>query len=169
MLVTAVAFSDLVLGLHIAAALVGFGAVFVYPLLFSFAGRRDPHVMPFLLRSRQQVGRYLVNPGLLLVVLGGIYLATDEHQWSHFYVGWGIIAALVIGAIEGAVVIPRSNRLAAVAERDLSSTAVAAGGQRVSAQWSVEYTRGWRVLWLSGVLVELIVVITVFLMATHAG
>jgi hypothetical protein len=169
MLVTAVAFSDLVLGVHIAAALVAFGTVFVYPLLFSFAARRDPHATPFLLRSRQQVGRYLVNPGLLLVVLAGIYLATDEHQWSHFYVGWGIIAAILIGAIEGGVVIPRSNRLAAIAERDLSSTAVPAGGQRVSAQWSTEYTRGSRVLWLAGVLAEAIVIVTVFVMAAHAG
>lgn len=56
-----------------------------------------------------------------------------------------------------------------MAERDLAATGVAAGGQRVSAEWSVEFTSGLRVLAIGGGLINVIVVITVFLMATHAG
>jgi hypothetical protein len=56
-----------------------------------------------------------------------------------------------------------------VAERDLAATGVAAGGQRVSAEWSAEFTSGLRVLAIGGGLINVIVVITVFLMATHAG
>jgi hypothetical protein len=41
-------------------------------------------VTPWLLRTRQRIGRMLVNPGLLVVLLGGIYLSSDEHQWSSF-------------------------------------------------------------------------------------
>src|ERR1700684_2325173 len=68
MLVTAVAFSDFVLAIHILAAVVGFGIVFAFPVLLAAAARMDPSVMPWLLRARQQVGRYLVNPGLLVLL-----------------------------------------------------------------------------------------------------
>lgn len=163
------AFSDLVLAVHILAVVIGFGVTFAYPILFAAAARLDPNVTPWLLRTRQRVGRYLVNPGLLVLVLAGIFLATDEHQWSRFYVQWGIAAAIVIGGIEGALIIPRSGRLAEIAERDLAATGVAAGGQRVSATWSREYVRGRRLLTIGGVLIELVVVVTVFLMAARAG
>ena len=168
MLAPAVTFADFVLALHILGAIVGFGITFGYPLLLSAAGRMDPAVIPWLLRMRQRLGRYLVNPGLTLVVAAGIYLATDEHYWSSFFVAWGIAAALVIGAVEGSIIIPRSGRLANLAERDLAATALAGGGRRSSAAWSRDYSSGYRLLWLSGTLLQAIVVITVFLMATHA-
>jgi len=169
MLVSAVAFSDLILALHILGAVIGFGVVFVFPVLFSVARRTDPQVIPWLLRTRGSIGRYLVNPGLTVVVLAGIYLATDEHQWSKFYVGWGVVAALVIGAIEGSYIIKRARALADLAERDLASTAVPAGGQRTSATWSSEYRSARRRFSAAGNLMALIVIVTVFLMATHAG
>jgi hypothetical protein len=168
-LVPAVTFPDVILAIHILGAVVGFGAVFAYPLLFSAAAAMDPSVTPWLLRTRKRVGRLLVNPGLTVVVLAGIYLATDEHQWKCFYVQWGLGAAIVIGAIEGAIVIPRCGRLADLAERDLAGAAVAAGGQRTSATWSRDYAAGYRAVWLGSALMELIVVITVVVMAAHSG
>jgi hypothetical protein len=168
-LVTAVSFSQVVLAIHILAVVVGFGAVFAYPVLFAAAARNDPGVTPWLLRTRQRLGRYLVNPGLVVVVIAGIYLASKLDQWHNFYVQWGLGAAIVIGAIEGSVVIPRSGRLAAIAERDLAATAVPAGGRRSSATWSAEYLAGSRVLWGGGVLLEVLVVLTVFFMAIQLG
>ncbi len=169
MLVPAVAFSDFILAIHILGAVIGFGVVFAFPVLWGIAGRTDPGVIPWLLRARRSVGRYLVNPGLTVVVLAGIYLATDEHQWSHFYVGWGIVAALVIGAIEGSYVIRRAPALAELAERDLAATAVPGGGRRTSATWSPEYAALQRRFAVAGNAMALIVIATVFLMATHAG
>ena len=169
MLVSAVAFPDFILAVHILGAVIGFGVVFAFPVLFGAATRTDPGVIPWLLRARCSVGRYLVNPGLTFVVLAGIYLATDEHQWSKFYVGWGVLAAIVIGAIEGSFIIRRAGKLAELAERDLASTAAAAGGRRTSATWSPEYTAGLRRFSAAGTLMALIVIVTVFLMATRAG
>lgn len=169
MLVPAVAFSDLILAIHILGAVIGFGVVFAFPVLWALAGRSDPAVIPWLLRARKSVGRYLVNPGLTVVVLAGIYLATDEHYWSSFFVGWGILAALVIGALEGSVILRRAEALAALAERDLAATAVPAGGRRTSATWSSEYAAARRRFSAAGNLMALIVIVTVFLMATHAG
>ncbi len=168
-LAPAVAFSNFVLAVHILGVVVGFGVVFAYPLLFAGAARLDPKVMPWLLRSRQRIGRYLVNPGLLVVLLAGIYLASSEHHWSAFFVQWGFAAVIVIGAIEGALVIPGSGRLAVVAEKDLAATGVAAGGQRLTATWSPAYLTAQRRLAVAGWVTEAIIVLTVLLMATHAG
>jgi hypothetical protein len=169
LLAPAVVFADYVLAIHILSVVIGFGAIFAYPVLFASASRVDPAVLPWLFRTRKRVGRVLINPGLLVVLLAGIYLASHEHQWSLFYVQWGIAAVVVIGAIEGAFMIPRHGRLADIAERDLAATAVPAGGQRTSATWSEEYNRLFRQLWLGGAVMGLIVIVTVFIMATHAG
>ncbi len=143
--------------------------VFAYPLLLSAASRSEPTALPWLLRGRQLIGRYFVNPGLLVLLLAGIYLASDEHQWSNFYVGWGVVAVIAIGALEGSVIIRTAGTLAGLAERDLAGTAVPSGGRRTSATWSPEYTAGLRRLTNAGLAVQAIVVVTVFLMATHAG
>ena len=168
-LTATVTFTDFVLAIHILAVVIGFGGVFAFPVLFGTAARTDPAVIPLLLRARQKLGRYLINPGLLVVVLAGIYLASKEHQWSSFYVGWGIIAAFVIGALEGSFVIRLAGRLAPIAERDLAATAVPAGGQRTSATWSAEYSAQFRRFTLAGNVMAAIVVLTVFFMATHLG
>jgi uncharacterized membrane protein len=164
-----ITFPQVVLAIHILAVVAGFGSVFAFPPLFGAVARTDPQVIPSMLRARQRVGRYLINPGLLFVVLAGVYLATKEHQWSSFYVGWGIIAALALGAIEGSYIIRPAGRLAQLAERDLASTAVPAGGQRTSATWSDEYAAGLRRFNLAGQAMVLIVMLTVFFMATHLG
>src|ERR1700761_2277751 len=164
MLVSAVAFPDFILAVHILGAVIGFGVVFAFPVLFGAATRTDPGVIPWLLRARCSIGRYLVNPGLTVVVLAGIYLASDEHQWSKFYVGWGVVAALVIGAIEGSYVIRRAGSLAELAERDLAATAVPGGGRRTSATWSPEYATVVRRFSAAGNVTGLIVIVTVFLM-----
>jgi hypothetical protein len=164
-----ITFLQFVLAIHILAVVVAFGGVFAFPLLFSAALRTDPQVIPWLLRARQRVGRFLINPGLLFIVLAGIYLASKEHQWGNFYVGWGVIAALALGALEGSLIVRPAGRLADLAERDLAATAVAAGGRRTSAEWSPEYTATLRRFTLAGNVMVAIVVLTVFFMATHLG
>lgn len=164
----AVAFPDVIVGVHVLGAVIGFGVLFAFPPLLTAAARLQPEVTPWLLRMRQRLGRVVVNPGLTIVVLAGIYLAADEHFWHAFFVAWGIGAALVLGALEGSVIIPRAGRLARVAERDLAATAMPGGGQRISATWSAEYLRGYRVVAVAGFVMQAIVVVTVLIMASHA-
>jgi hypothetical protein len=98
MLAPAVAFSNFILAVHFLGVVIGFGVVFAYPVLYAVAARNNPSVTPWLLHTRKLVGRYVVNPGLLVVLLAGIYLASDEHRWSSFFVGWGVAAVVAIGA-----------------------------------------------------------------------
>ena len=156
------AFTDFVLGVHILAVVVAFGATFAYPLMLSAARRADPSVAPWLFGLMRRIDRYIVNPGLTLVLIAGIVRATEEHRWGDFFVAWGIGAVLVIGAVVGSFMIPREGKLARVAERDLEASA---GGD---SPWSPEYDTLLRQVSIGGAVLDAIVVITIFIMATHA-
>jgi uncharacterized membrane protein len=171
----AVAFANFVLAIHILGVVIGFGATFAYPLIFAAARRADPSVMPWLFSTLQRIDRFIVNPGLGVVLIAGIYLASSEHHWSSFFVQWGIGAVVVIGAVVGSYMIPREGKLAAVAARDLAAaTAAGAGasgaaGSSGASPWSAEYDKLFKRVSIGGALLDLLIVITVFLMATHAG
>ena len=97
----AVAFYEVVLAIHIMAVVVAFGVTFAYPIMFSVGARQDPRSLPLLHRIEYSIERRLINPGLLVVLLAGIYLASKLHMWSAFYVQWGLAAVVVIGAVGG--------------------------------------------------------------------
>lgn len=154
MLVTAVAFSDVVLAVHIAAVLITFGVIFAYPVIYMAAGRLDGRAMPWYYRVRALLGRRLISPGLLLVLVAGIYLASDLHQWKHFYTQWGIAVVVIVGGIEGGFLGPRERKLADLAERDIDGTEYRGLAKRVV---------------LVDSLVVVLVLATVYLMTVHAG
>lgn len=117
----AVAAYDVVLAIHIMAVVVSFGVVFAYPLMFALTAKHDPRGLPLMHRIETTVDRVLVNGGLVVVVAAGIFLATDGKHWSEFFVQWGLGAAVAIGALVGAVMIPASKKAQQLAERDLVS------------------------------------------------
>jgi hypothetical protein len=163
MLVTAVAFSDVILAVHIAAVVISFGVTFAYPVMLIASERMDRRTVPWFHRLQQAIGRRLTNPGLTIVLLAGIYLASHEHQWKSFFVQWGLGAVVVLGGLEGGFMIPTAGKLADLAERDLA--AAAAG----SVQWSPEYLKLRRRVGLVGALMSVLVLLTIYLMTVHAG
>jgi hypothetical protein len=163
MSLAAITFSDTILALHIAAVMIAFGVTFTYPLLFAYATRQEPRHLPAFWRAVSLIGQRIVAPGTGVVLAAGIYLATDEHQWSKFYVGWGLAAALALGALGGAFFAPLEKRLAAAAERDVT----AAGAGPVT--FSDEYERLRRRWTAGGIASWVLVVVTIFFMANHVG
>ncbi len=121
-LVPATSFYDVVLAIHIMAVVVAFGVTFAYPIMFAVGARHGARSLPLLHRIEYTIERYLINPGLSLVVIAGIYLASDGHHWSEFFVQWGLGAAIVIGALVGAVMIPTAKRAEAIADRDVTAS-----------------------------------------------
>jgi Predicted integral membrane protein (DUF2269) len=161
--VVAVALFEVVLAVHIMAVVVAFGVTFAYPIMFSVGAKGDPRSMPLLHRIEYSIERRLTNPGLLIVLLAGIYLASKLHVWSAFYVQWGLAAVVVIGAVVGAVMIPTAKRAEELAERDLA----ASNDETIS--FSEEYRALTRRLATVGTLLSLLVLVTVYFMATHTG
>ncbi len=168
MLVDAVAFSDLVLAVHILAVIIGFGVIFAYPFFFAVGARLDARSMPWFLRMMQILTRRLVYPGLLLVLVCGIYLASKEDQFHAFYVQWGFFAVVVIGGVEGAVMAPRVRTLISVSERELAA-APASGAGPAPFSFSDEHRAVFGQLSVGAGVQALIVVVTVFLMSAHVG
>jgi hypothetical protein len=161
MLVGAAAFWQFILALHIVAVVVAFGVLFIYPLVGVIGVRLDPQAMPSFHRLQLAVHTRVQAPGLGVVVLAGVYLASYLHEWSEFFVGWGLAASIVIGGIGGAYIAPRERRLAEMAERE--SGVVPATGGVVS--WSDEYRLAARQAELARLVQLLLAAATILFMS----
>jgi hypothetical protein len=164
MLSPAASFSDAILAIHILAVVIGFGVIFSYPIFFLAGARMDRRAMPWFHRMQQLFGRYLISPGLLVILIAGVYLASHEHQWSKFYVQWGLAAVVVIGGIGGGFLGSREGKLAELSARDVAATASGA-----EVKWSTEYEALNKQVLTVGSILLLIIVLTVFFMALHLG
>ncbi len=157
----AVQFYEVVLALHILAVVIAFGATFAYPVLLGTVTKADTRALPALYRALHAISQRVIMPGLALVLICGIYLASHLHLWNTFFVQWGLAVVIVIGAIEGAYLGPREKRLIEVAEQDL----VAVGDGPVT--FSAEHDALVRRIGGVGALMDLLVVMTIYFMATQ--
>ena len=157
-LAPATSFYDVVLAIHVMAVVVAFGVTFAYPIRFAVGARHGARSLPLLHRIEYTIERYVVNPGLLLVVIAGVYLASDGKHWSEFFVQWGLAAAVVIGALIGSVMIPAAKRAEKIAERDISASG------HGDPEMSAEYQALVRRLSTVGSLLSVIVLLTVLFM-----
>jgi hypothetical protein len=149
---------EIVLAVHIMAVVIAFGVTFAYPIMFAVGARRAPRSMPLLHRIEYTIERFLINPGLLLVLAAGIFLASDGHHWSEFFVQWGLGAAIVIGALVGSVMIPTAKRAETIAERDIATTSEGA------IEMSGEYQALVQRLQTVGTLLSALVLVTIAFM-----
>jgi hypothetical protein len=112
---------EIVLAVHVMAVVVAFGVTFAYPIIFAVGARHGPRSLPLLHRIEYTIERLLINPGLLVVLAAGIFLASDGHHWSEFFVQWGLGSVVVIGALVGSVMIPTAKRAEKIAARDVAT------------------------------------------------
>jgi len=149
---------EIVLAVHVMAVVVAFGVTFAYPIMFAVTARSDPRALPLMHRVEYTIERTLINPVLGLVLIAGIFLASDGHHWGQFFVAWGVAAAVVIGAVVGSVLIPTAKRAETTAERDIAAST----GDPV--EMSEEYRMLTRRLQVVGTLVSLLVLVTILFM-----
>jgi uncharacterized membrane protein len=97
----AITFYDIVLWIHVLAAVVAFGSVFAYPVLLNTIGRSDAlgafHAGQVVVWSR------VVTPAMVVVLLAGAYLATDAEAWSEPWVSGTLVVLFVLFGIVGAM------------------------------------------------------------------
>jgi len=159
-----VQFYEVVLALHILAVVFAFGATFAYPVLLGTVSKADPRALPALYRALHAISQRVIMPGVALIVVFGIYLASHLHLWNTFFVQWGLGVSIVIGAVEGAYLGPRERRLIEVADRY-----VAGAGDGNPVTFSAEHDALVKRIGGVGALMDLLVVITIYFMATHTG
>jgi hypothetical protein len=160
--IPAVSFPDVVLAIHIMAVVVAFGATFSYPIIFAIFNKADASSLPALYRAIHAIGTRIILPGLAVVILAGIYLASHLHVWGHFFVQWGIAVSLILGASGGLFFSPNERRLIELAERDV----VAAAGGEVTL--SAEHQALSKRVSSMGALFSLLVLVTIFVMVAGA-
>jgi len=141
--------------IHVLAVVVAFGPTFGYALFFSVTPQ-FPRATPGILSGIQKVDRYLVEPGLIVVLLAGIYLLADGH-WDagEAYISVGFLAIVALLGLQHAFFKPQVRKAKELAERDL------AAGDTLSDEFVALGDRIGKV----GTLAGLIIVVTIFFMA----
>jgi uncharacterized membrane protein len=155
MVLASISFYGVVLAVHIMGVVIAFGSFFAYPAFMPWARKNHPRAMPVIHELSARLGRMVVSPGLVIVLVCGIYLASDADAWSEVWVSIPLVILIVIGGLGGMFFAPSDRKLAALATRDL-----AAGGEL-----SAEYDELFRRVAFAGVTVIALVVIAIFLMA----
>jgi hypothetical protein len=161
-LVPAVAFHQIVAAIHVMAVVVAFGVTFSYPLFGVVGSRLDPRALPWFHRMQQTISRRLVAPGLLVVLVAGIYLASDLHKWSHFFVQWGVAVVIVLGGLDGGYMVRQYGKLAEIAGRDIA--AAADGEMALSADYTATINR----VAIVGAVMNVLVLATIYVMVVNS-
>jgi uncharacterized membrane protein len=141
--------------LHILAVVLAFGPTFGYALFFSVAPQY-PRATPAILAGVQKCDRYLVNPGMIVLLLAAIYLLVDgDWETSEAFISVGFLAIIVLFGLQQAFFQPQTRKAKELAERDLKS------GDSLSAEFEAVSQRIGQVGGLAG----LIVVVAIFFMS----
>jgi hypothetical protein len=151
-------FFDVVLFVHVAAAVVAFGATFAYPFFQAVVERTSPRSVPAMWRAMHTSDTYLVIPGAIVLLAAGIYMTIDRFDFGFLFITAGLagwVALLLLGALYFG---PSEKRLAELAERDIA--AAGDGEVELSAEYR-ELSKGYERI---GALAGLLIVIVVFFM-----
>ena len=155
----AVTFYDVVVWLHVSSVVVAFGPTFAFGIYLALAGRKYPRAMPAIIDATTIVSRSLVTIGGALILITGIYLTADAWEFSDFFVGWGILAILILLGLVHGFFIPNDTRARRAAERDIE-----AAGPTGEVRFSEEFTRTSGASARVGPIAGLIVILTIYVM-----
>ena len=141
--------------IHIVATVVAFGPTFAYGVFATVAERNSPSSVPTVLRAIQKVDRLLVTPGMVILLLAGLYmLAKADISFSESWVSVGLTAIIVLFGLTHGFLAPRLREALAYAERDLSN-----GGEL-----GEEYRALTRQMEIAGRAAGVIVLVAIFFM-----
>jgi hypothetical protein len=140
--------------IHILAVVLAFGPTFGYGILFSVLPSY-PRATPALLAGIQKIDRYLVTPGLVVVLLAGLYVMS-EGNWesSEAFITIGFVAIIALFGLQHGFFRPQTAKAKELAERDLKN----------GDTFSAEFEEISRRLGTVGPMAGLIVVVTIFFM-----
>jgi uncharacterized membrane protein len=155
----AIAFYDVVVAVHVMAVVAAFGVTFAYPVFVPWLKRVHPEAMPAVHDSRDRLGRLLMSPAMGLVLLAGIYLASDADVWSEAWVTVPLVILVIIGALGGMFFAPNERKLGEMARRDLAT----GGG------FSAEYDALFARVATAGLVTAALVLVAIFFMVAKPG
>jgi uncharacterized membrane protein len=141
--------------IHVLAVVLAFGPTFGYGFFIATAEANEPRSVPAVLRGIQQVDRFLVRPGLIVILLTGIYLLAEaDIDAGESWVTVGFVAILVLFGMAHGFFRPNTQKALDLAELDLKA------GDTLSSEYAEVATRLER----AGKVAGLIVAIAIFFM-----
>lgn len=144
--------------IHVLAVVLTFGPTYGFAFFIGTAEENDPRSVPTVLRGILKVDRFLVSPGLIVILLAGIYMLIDaEISASESWVSVGFVAIVVLFGMAHGFFRPNSKKALELAERDLGSGDVL----------SPEYEAISKKLETGGKVAGAIVAITIFFMVVQ--
>jgi len=155
-----ITFYNVVLFVHIAAAVIAFGGTFTYGLVQAVVMRPEQrrHVA-FWHRLQHEIGNKVITPAAVVILLAGIYLAAEGNfDFSTAFVKIGVVAIIVLLGVGHAFFSPTEVRAAEAAERDIA----AAGSGEV--EFGPEYEALAKRLAGVGIAANLLVLAAIFVM-----
>src|SRR3954447_3518822 len=157
-------FYALVLFLHIASAVIAFGATFAYPIVDLTIRRVDLRALPVWNEAQNQIGMKLITPGAILLLITGIYMAVD--RWDEFGGFWfsaaGVIVIVLLGLGHGFFA-PTARKMRDQARADIAAGAAERGTM------SAEYEALAGCVRAVGIFSTLLVLIALLLMVWKPG
>jgi Predicted integral membrane protein (DUF2269) len=140
--------------LHILAVVLAFGPTFGYALFFSVAPQY-PRATPAILAGVQKCDKYLVGPGMLVIIFAAFYMQIDgDWDAGEAFISVGFLAWALLLALQHAFFTPQVRKAKELAERDLKA------GDTLSDEFTALSERIGKV----GSLAGLVVVVTIFFM-----
>jgi len=156
MVAATVTFYSVVVFFHIAAVVIGFGPTFAYGAYMATAQREGGQAIPLIGRTIVFWDRTVNTAAMTLILLTGIYLASDgPYGTGSFFISWGFVAIVILFALTHAFFIPMTRRAVELAERDL-----AAPDGKLSAEFEALSGQLAKV----GIAAGLLVILTIYVM-----
>jgi|SRR5215217_1677258 len=112
----AVRFYDVVLWIHITAVVVAFGALFAYPVFLAVNAGAPIDRRAHVHRLQIAFSKRVTGPMIGVILLAGIYLATDAEAWDEVWVIVPFVLLFVIAGLGATVLRRGEERLTATAE-----------------------------------------------------
>jgi Sec-independent protein secretion pathway component TatC len=145
---------DIVLWIHITAVIAAFGALFAYPVFLAVNARAPIAERASLHRSQIAFSKGVTGPAIGIVLLAGVYLATDRDLWSETWVVVPLVLLFVIAGLGVTVLRRGEERLVVTAE----------AGQEPAYAEALRTVQLW-----TGITLALIVVAIFFMAAKPFG
>jgi uncharacterized membrane protein len=159
----AIRFYDVVVAVHVLGVVFAFGVIFAYPVLVGYVKRHQPYAMAALHAAQDQIGRKVITPGMIVVLVAGVYLASDIEAWDRPWVSGPLVILFVLFGLGGAFFSPQERKLADLAQRDI------AAAEGTTVEFSAEYEALYERVKLVAFGAIGLVTLAVFLMVTKPG
>lgn len=140
--------------IHVFAVVFAFGVTFSYPLVLGWLRANHPDVLPTYHEMQGRIGKLMVTPGMVLILLSGIYLASDGDFWKESWVTIPFVILIILFGMGGAFFTPRERKLTATAKRDLAE----------SGTLGPDYDRQSNALAIGGTIAGVLIAVAVFVM-----